>query len=354
MVFPWQEQTWRRLLGSLDRLPHALLLSGPAGTGKRMFAEAMAQRLLCEQAQGRDFGCGKCMSCGWFAAGNHPDFRLIVPQSEAAADDAETLGPGAQTGVGAKGKKASKQIVIDQVRVLNDFIGVGTHRRGLRVIVLDPAEAMNIHTANALLKLLEEPTPSTLFLIISRSQRQLLPTIRSRCQAVAFDKPDPILARNWLVEQGALGSPDALLAFAGGMPLLARELGEHGAANYRQEFVAALASIDQTDPLQTAACWDGWLKRKDDDSFVPRMSTLVVWLQKWVFDLALWKLAGRSTYHPEANDSLGRLAGRSSVAELFGCYNELNHMRRIADHPLNSRLFLDDMLLRYARAVAAN
>lgn len=352
MVFPWQEQTWQRLLGSLDRLPHALLLSGPAGTGKRVFAEAMAQRVLCEHADGREFGCGKCVSCRWLAAGNHPDFRLIAPQSEAAEDDAETPGPG-QTGMGAKGKKASKQIVIDQVRALNDFIGVGTHRRGLRVILLDPAEAMNTHTANALLKLLEEPTPSTLFLMISRSQRRLLPTIRSRCQAIAFDKPDPLLARKWLVEQGTLANPDALLAFTGGMPLLARELGERGAAGYRQEFVAALAGIDQTDPLQTAAHWDGWLKRKDEDSFVPRLSTLVVWLQKWVFDLALWKLSGRSTYHPEASDSLGRLAARSSVAELFGCYNELNHMHRIADHPLNARLFLDDMLLRYARAVAA-
>lgn len=352
MVFPWQERTWQRLVGAMDRLPHALLLAGPAGTGKRNFAQTLAQRVLCENPSGGAYGCGKCSSCQWLASGNHPDFRLVVPSSESPEDGGEGQEQ-AETTASGKTRKASNQIVIDQIRALNGFVSVGTHRQGLRVILLHPAEAMNVYTANALLKLLEEPTPSTLFILVSNAHRQLLPTIRSRCQSVVFERPDPVLARNWLAQQGAFHDPEALLAFAGGMPLLACELGHSGGAGYRQQFLASVAAIDKRDPLHIAASWDGWLKQKNEGGFVPKLSTLAAWLQKWVFDLALWKLAGRGAFHPQARDELGRLAARSSIPELFGCYNELSQIRRVADHPVNSRLFLEDMLLRYARTVAA-
>ena len=350
MIYSWQQETWDKLTAALERLPHALLLAGPPGSGKRDFAEALAQRLLCESSRGSSAACGECASCNWFKCGNHPDFRLVVPESEAEGEPSELGEPAEAAASAGKRKKPSRQIVIEQVRALNAFVSVGTHRQGMRVILIDPAEAMNTSTANALLKLLEEPTQSTLFLLISRSPRRLLPTIRSRCQTIIFGKPDASLARQWLADRG--GDAEALLRFAGGMPLAAAELGGSG-AGYRTQLIAAVTDIETGDPLRIAAAWESWLKQKDDEAFVPQLPVLVAWLQKWVFELVSWKIAGRSVFFPDVAQAAQRLAMRAVLPDLFGCYNELTRMRAIAEHPLNPRLFLEDMLLRYARAVTA-
>lgn len=334
-----------------ERLPHALLLAGGPGCGKRVFAEALAAWRLCEEPARAP--CGECPACRWLAAGSHPDFRLVVPESEledaesGAADDGE---PAAADPEG-KGKKPSQVIVVNQIRALSGFVGIGTHRQGARVVLLDSVEAMNLNAANALLKMLEEPTPNTLFILVSRNLGRVLPTIRSRCRMLIFPKPAAAPARAWLARQEGVADADILLAFAGGMPLAAAEMG--GAAiTYRAQFVAAVTDPDRGDPLQTAATWESWIKKKADGPFELRPSTLVAWMQKWVYDLIVWQRTGRGRFFPDAGKALQALAARAGVAELLGFYQELGRMRRISEHPLNVRLFLEDMLLRYVRAVA--
>ena len=93
MIYTWQKGLWERLLAQVERLPHALLLAGPAGGGKSDFAQSLAARLLCERAGGLAESCGSCPSCKWFQAGNHPDFRLVEPgggeADEIEADEIE-------------------------------------------------------------------------------------------------------------------------------------------------------------------------------------------------------------------------------------------------------------------------
>lgn len=350
MIYPWQADLWNRLQAGRDRLPHALLLVGPQGLGKRRFAEVLAQGLLCEQPAADGFPCGRCVSCAWVAAGTHPDLRLLVPESEAeeAPNEAE-----AEPVSAAKPKKASSQIRIEQVRALTDFASLGTHRGGFRVILADPAEAMNAYTANALLKLLEEPNPSTLFLMISHSPRRLLATIRSRCQTIDLPRPDPAAATAWLRQQTGAADVAGVLAFCGGMPLAAQTLAGADASACREQFVAAVQDPGRSDPLRVAALWEGWCKRKPEAGFAVSLAMLADWLQKWVFDLALWKSAGRVMFHPGQERAIERLVAGVAFANLAACYNELLRIKRIAEHPLNPRLFLEDMLLRYGRAVAA-
>src|SRR5690349_18829158 len=152
MIYPWQQDAWKELGRYRGQRPHALLLRGREGLGAEALAQTFAQSLLCESPQADGLPCGRCPACNWFAQGNHPDFRLLQPESFApdAAAEGEDAPP-------AKKEKKSEQIRIDQVRALQDFLGIGTHRGGLRVIVVHPAEAMNENTQNALLKNLEEP-----------------------------------------------------------------------------------------------------------------------------------------------------------------------------------------------------
>ena len=183
MIHPWLQDTWTRLVELGERLPHALLFVGPPGLGKRELVEALAARLLCDAPTADGHACGRCTPCQWRLASNHPDLHYLVPAADLVADGAE--GEGADPNA-KEGKAKSAQIVIEQVRDLQTSLSVTGHHSSRRVVVLDPAEAMNVFTANALLKLLEAPPLGCVFLLLSSAPRRLLPTIRSRCQQWSF------------------------------------------------------------------------------------------------------------------------------------------------------------------------
>jgi DNA polymerase-3 subunit delta' len=142
------------------RVHHAWLLTGARGLGKRAFADWAALEVLAggdpESAGGR-----------LLAAGSHPDFRLLEPPEE---------------GRGA----ATRSIIVDQVRELQDFLTLRPALGEWRVLVIDAADNLNEAAANALLKSLEEPGGSTLFLLVAHAPSLLRPTIRSRCRRLAF------------------------------------------------------------------------------------------------------------------------------------------------------------------------
>ena len=207
------ENVWKGLVQRLERLPHALLLHGPRGIGKLRLAERFAQLLLCEAGDRRNSPCRVCAGCRWFVAGNHPDARLIEPETIAYEDlkygyltefgFLKVCREVVRTRLAEAGKaKPSAEIRIDQVRELGDFLNIGSHRGARRVAIVHPAEDMNAHAANSLLKSLEEPPSNAVFLLVAHRPARLLPTIRSRCVQVPVPLPDAAAARAWLEGQG--------------------------------------------------------------------------------------------------------------------------------------------------------
>lgn len=337
--FDWHADIWRQLWATDAGLPHALLLTGSEGIGKSAFAQAIAARLLCESPVG-NLACGGCPSCRWLAGGNHPDFRHVIPAADAeAANEADD---------GDK-KRASRQILIDQIRDLEGFVFVGGHRNGARAVVIEPAEAMNTAAENSLLKILEEPPSNVYFVLVSSRFRQLLPTIRSRCRLLKLGRPEPEEARQWMNRQGAAKATE-LLPLMGGAPLLAWRESEQGRGGALASLVSSLAEPGR-DPLPLAARWEALLQAKSDSGLT--MESLVGIVQKWLFDLGQYKLAGRTRYFQgETAKTLGHLAHKATAAALIRCYNEMLKMRALASHPLNPRLCLEDMAERYLRALA--
>jgi DNA polymerase-3 subunit delta' len=334
---------WERLWSHPGGLPHALLLAGPAGLGKRDFAEALARRMLCERSTGSEPACDECDACRWFEAGNHPDFRRLIP--EADAEEVESDEAPAKTE--KPEKKKSSQIRVEQVRALADFVYVGAHRARGRVIIAQPAEAMNAAAANSLLKILEEPPSSIYFILISDAYRRLLPTIRSRCSQVVMGRPEPQVARDWLKKT----QPDAasLLDVTGGMPLRALTAGEQGWKRIVASLEAALVDVDQ-DEMSLATAWEGMLKNAEGFG----MDDLITLLQKWLGDLLGWQMAGRTRFFAGSDAAMTKLLGRSSVPALLHCYSQLQSARALANHPLNLRLFLEDLAARYLATFAGN
>ncbi|WP_153146374.1 DNA polymerase III subunit delta' [Dechloromonas sp. H13] len=324
--------TWGKLQAQRARLPHALLLIGQRGLGKFALAQAFAQGLLCESPADDGTACGRCLACNWFEQGNHPDYRLLQPQAlgeEADAEDGK--------------KKASQQITIDQVRGLDDFLNVGAHRAGLKVVVISPADAMNRNTANALLKTLEEPAPSTLFLLVSNEPLRLLPTIRSRCQVVPVSVPPAAVAESALAADG-LDQPGRWLALAGGSPCLASELAAAGDGGWLDLLTRRLAAGEELDPLGLAAELEKFVKESKGRLM---LRSVVEAMQKWLVDLTLAGNGLPVRYFLPQQATISGLADMIPPARIVRAYRLLLTRRREAEQPLNARLFLEGLFMDY-------
>jgi DNA polymerase-3 subunit delta' len=163
-------------------------------------------------------------------------------------------------------------------------------------------------------------------------------------------RPDADALRRWEAGQEREKRVSAsLLALCSGIPLAAHRLSTQGGEALFERFTSDLG-VDRIDPLRLAAQWEAWLK-KDKAALAAGFSlvTLVEWMQRWVSDLAALRLGGRVRYFPAQAERLAILSARSSMVSAIGCYNAFINIRRVAAHPLNMRLFLEDMLMRYTR-----
>ncbi len=346
MIYPWQTNDWQRLQQLRAHWPHALLLHGEAGIGKFRFAQHLAQGLLCETPAPNGEPCGTCAACRWFAQGNHPDYRVVLPEilaglaigGDGAADMPAEKADGEE---GKKTRQPSKEVKIEQVRALLDFCTLGSHRGGARVVVVYPAEALNVAAANALLKTLEEPPAGVVFLMVSARIDRLLPTIVSRCRQWPMSVPNPADAQRWLAAQG-VDDAAALLAEAGGAPLAALALASDEHRALRDFTLAQLASGPNCDAF---ACGENLQK-------VP-VPVVLGWLQRWLYDVLAQHTAGRPRYFPGAAKALARCAQAADPAALAGYIRTVTRQRAVENHPLNARLVFEELFIAYRGIFAA-
>ena len=331
-LYPWQTDLWGRLLAARSALPHAILLQGRAGIGKFALARAFAQTLLCEQTSDRG-ACGVCPACVWFGQGGHPDFRLLEPaslsQTSEEANSAESEAP--------PGKKVSQKINVAQIRELADFINLTTHRNGMRIVLIHPAEAMNVQAANALLKTLEEPSAHSLIILLSHQPQQLLATIRSRCQKIDVTMPSKEMATAWLREQG-VADAELCLAQVGYAPLRALSLNDPDYQARRKAFLDQLRRPQAMDVVTLA-----------ESSLKLDLAEVISWLQKWVYDLLSAKLSGTIRYQLDYQPDLHALAKHVKLSVLLAYQRELMAAQRAVQHPLNMQLLLEQLLLSYSK-----
>ncbi len=339
-VLPWQQAVWSSLLARKTTLPHALLLRGREGTGKLDFARKLAQSLACDTSEQDGAACGACQSCRWFASGSHPDYRELRPEALRLAEGEELAdGEEAEDAIGEvevsgkRKRKPSEEIKIEEVRKLRDFIHLSAHRDSGKTVVFYPAEALNINAANALLKNLEEPPAGTRFILVSHHPYYLPATIISRCQQIVLPTPSAAVAEQWLREQGA-AEPALSLAQTGNAPLAALRLAADDYWTQRKLVLGALST--RFNALELA--------ERARDYSPPR---LLGWLQRWSYDLLLKKTAGRVRYNPDYEAALTQAAKSLDALQLARYHRMLVSWQRIINHPLNARLFIEQMLLSY-------
>ena len=237
--------------------------------------------------------------------------------------------------------RASREIRIEQIRELSEWVTLSTHRGGPRVIVMEPAESLNTPASNALLKVLEEPPAATRFLLVSHQLSETLPTLRSRCVLVRVPMPPFEAAAQWL-EQRGIAQPRRRLIEAGGAPLAAAEAERGGlAADLHDRLLALLRKGAHLTPAELVAA-------------VPRdvpVAGAVALFQRWGWDFLAFSLAGSVRYHPDDMGALRQLGDQWQLTEACAWLAELRTARSFADHPLNAKLAIEGMLLSYVRSI---
>ena len=335
LTYPWLAPVFNRLPRSARALPRALLLAGRPGLGKGATALFLAQSLLCEAQRDGLKACGTCASCRLYQVGNHPDLRTL----EVGQED-EGPASGAEEEAGAP-KKPSRQISVDRVRTLTEFVTITAHRGGAKVICIMPAEAMHPSAANAILKILEEPPGDTYFLLVSHQPDRLLPTIRSRCFHLAFALPDPGPTLDWLKGQG-IERGELALAQGGYAPLAAMDRARDETFWSQRKLLLDTLAASGFDPLQAADC------AEDIDGAL--VSTL---LSQWAYDVVALKSGGKVRYHLDYAALLRTVADAVPVDDLMTWYDAIIQFGRVAQHPLNKRLAMESLLSGYPTIQAA-
>jgi len=175
------------------------------------------------------------------------------------------------------------------------------------------------------------------FLLVSNSLDRLLPTILSRCRKFAMPLPSPQDALGWLKQQGVTDA-DMWLAEQGGAPLTAQVQSQSEGRELINEFLAYLSKPGI----------DGALKCAERLQKTPVVE-LLGWQQRWLYDLFSLKMTGTVRYYPRYQKALAALAARVQTGDLLRALKASNERRAIAEHPLSARLFMEEMLLDYAK-----
>ncbi len=348
---PWLAAPLAAVLDS--QRGHATLVHGAAGGGALQFVLLLAQALLCESApaatpeagaggagtalhssgldgpsrrSGPSGPCGHCGSCRLVRSGLHPDLFVLLPET-LRRSEGWLLATDKPEGDDAK-RKPSRQIRIDEVRALIDWSHKTSARGVGKVAVLHPADTMNLQSASALLKTLEEPPAGTRVLLTTADPAWLLPTVRSRCQQVRLPVPAPEQAQAWLAGQG-VAQPAVLLAACNGRPLDALALQRAGID------AVAWAALPRAVARGHAAAMAGWPSPLALDA-----------MQKLCHDAMAAAVGGQPSYFPAE-----AISPAAALEPLLRWAAELRRVAQNAEHPWNEGLLLEALVGQGAQAL---
>ncbi len=355
-----QEQSVSQVAAAMGsaRPPHAWIFAGPAGVGRRTTAFALAKALLCLDPQPSQKGqvplaCKLCASCRAFDAGTHPDFHAVNKQLARFSEDSEIR------------KRVMQNLSIEVVRefVLAPANRASTLERG-RVFVIDEAELMTAEAQNSLLKVLEEPPPRVTFILLCRSEQELLPTTRSRCALVRFGPLPFDFVERQLVAAGIEAAEAAFSAqlTAGSVGESVR-LAQSGLYPVKRELLERLSGLAQSADAELG----DWLTAQAESlakaatSADPQLSgtlatrqgaAAVLALLSGIFSDVLSLASGREVtlVNSDQQPEIRSFAERFNLDQAADCLAQLGRYEQLLWRNVNAKVLWDNVLITCATA----
>ncbi len=314
---------------SQGRLAHAYLLAGPPHVGKMTLAIDLARRLNCPEAEPP---CGRCTHCRRIGEGKYPDVSVIgIPQ-------------------GSEGKSKT-EIGIDQIKQIQGSAALPPYEGRHKVFIIDGAEHLSSEASNRLLKILEEPPPHVVFLLLTPNQRLLLPTIVSRCHMLEL-LPMPVseeaeaLVQRWGVETQRAGLLSHVSRGCLGWALTASQRDE--LMQQRQERIDTVQAVHHgsiEDAFSVAGRMANRFGQNRQDTF-----EMIAWWQDWWRDVILVKTGNNSAItNVDQEASLAEQARQFTVGEVAGAIRALGDARANLEQNANARLALEVLFLSLPR-----
>ena len=314
-IYPWQQQVWDTLTGRFPKLGHGLLFYGKKGCGKEAFAQQFLAWVLCLNRQPKR-PCGECGSCQWLKADTHPNYVYISTDED--------------------NKKQNAKIKIEKIRDLLPFVQQTVD--GWRVIVIEPAEALNIASSNALLKTLEEPGENIVIILLADHYLKLPATIRSRLQHFALDRISSAQFSEYVEAQlpeAGSSQQQLLMNLSNQMPLQAIEVAQSSWLPLRQEFMEDWKKlvIQKNMPMAIATKWNKSLSFGEfSQMFEYLLSDLIcVKLNQAVKNIDL---------------DFNVLAEQYSLETLFKIYEDFQRAKQYLEQNVQSNLVLDELCIK--------
>lgn len=318
---PWLTQSWHQLNCYIDqqRIPQALLISGHKGLGKSRIATQFAKSLYCCSTDSDGFACDTCSPCKLFNAQTHPDYIKVFPEGE------------------------GKKIGVSTIRSLITRLTLKPQFDTFRVVIIQPADQLNVASANAFLKYLEEPTERTMVILIAEKPAALPATIRSRCQMVELNPPNKTQFIDWWNQHGAESTQQPIYELTSGAPFYAAQIAENGLLAIRHQFAKEWLNIVKLESNVSEVA-EKWAQL---DEFA--MKSLFDWMITWVIDLI--KIAQLNSEHhltnPDLFALLQELADKLDLNYLYQFYDLLLLTVERLGTQLNKQLVFEDILIHW-------
>lgn len=311
---------------------HAYLISGPPRVGKATLARVLAAAFCCTAA---DAPCGQCAACRRVERGAHPDVEVLAPGG--VCDESEH----------DHAKDRSRDVRICQVRRAERLLNLAPFEGRARVIIIDPADALNAQSADAFLKTLEEPPAQAVILLVSAEPWSLPETIRSRCRQVTLRTLPVRRIAGYLRARGAADDEATLLArLSGGH--IGWALAALEDAAFRD---ARVTELDQIEALSQAGrverlAYTEKLAARFARSREEVYTSLALWTSWWRDVLLAASGVTRGIVNVDRQETLTAAAGRYSAPAVLRFLRALRDARRDLEANVNPRLALDAMMLK--------
>ena len=306
-IYPWQKKSWVEVFSNEAKMPHANIFYGPQTLEINKFVYELIKSVLCSQPTKEHFACCECQDCLWSET-SHPDLKVV----ERGPDKDEKLN--------------SDILNIANAREVKKFLELTSHQaNGKKIVVIYGAERLNVAASNALLKTIEEPPNNCLIILTVNNLANLLPTITSRCRLISLTNPSKEDAKNFLEETNNVDLISSLELYNNSPLQLISE----------KEMLADINIIlDELKKVNNI-----WLNNG--------LAWIINLLQKWSYEILLYKLSEEHTYFPDDIKVIHKLALNADLSKLLTYQKSLNTIKSYAQKSVNKEINLNSVIIEY-------